>query len=310
MTTWRTQAAAKLNLTLEVIGKREDGYHDLNSVAVSLDLVDDVRLTRTSTDRSIRYSDEAGRRVSIETSNDIIDRAWSALERRCALPGGAAIEVVKRIPLTGGLGGGSADAAAFLRLARQAWSLDLSDNELSEIGSEVGSDVPACLHGGVVRMAGRGERIAPLQSASPDWAVLLHRPEIPVPANKTATMYRSLRSSDFRSGAATDALVESMSSGKIPTQDDCVNSFDRPAREVMQGLTPAWRTMGAAIARAALQIGAEPVTPLLAGAGPTLFAILDPDTAQQATEQLRSSASFTHVARPLDQARATTVQRD
>ena len=310
MTTWKTQAAAKLNLTLEVIGKREDGYHDLESVAVSLDLVDDVRLTRTSGERSIRYSDDQGRRVSIETSDDIIARAWSALDRRCPLPGGAVIEVVKRIPLTAGLGGGSADAAAFLRLARQAWSLDLSDDGLSEIGAEVGSDVPACLHGGAVRMAGRGERITPLRSAAPNWAVLLHRPEIPVPANKTSTMYRSLRSSDFRSGAATDALVESMSSGKPPTQDDCVNSFDRPAREVMQGLTPAWRAMGAAIARAAVQLGADPVTPLLAGAGPTLFAMLDPDTAQQAADQLRSSASFTHVARPLDRARATTVQRD
>jgi len=94
MTTWKTSAAAKLNLTLEVLGRREDGYHDLASVAVSLDLVDDVRLTRTASDRVIGYCNERGRRMSIETSCDLIVRAGTALERRCPLPGGAGIEVV------------------------------------------------------------------------------------------------------------------------------------------------------------------------------------------------------------------------
>ena len=310
MTTWRTPGAAKLNLTLEVIGKREDGFHDLASVALSLDLVDDVQLTRTDGDRSISYHDDQGRRMSIETSDDVIIRAWTALERRCPLPGGAEIEVVKRIPLAAGLGGGSTDAAAFLRLARAAWSLDLTDEVLMEVGAEVGSDVPACLLGGPVRMAGRGELVTPLESGSSDWAVLLHRPEIPVPAAKTATMYRSLRSTDFRNGDATVALSTRLSDGASPGQDDCVNSFDRPAREVMQGLTPAWRRMGATIARVSQELGAEPVTPLLAGAGPSMFAILDPDVAERASRQLRASAGFTCVARPLDLPSATAMQRE
>ena len=310
MTTWTTPAAAKLNLTLEVLGRREDGYHDLASVAVSLDLVDDVRMTRTRNDRLIDYHDDKGHRMSIETSDDIIVRAWTALERRCPLPGGAEIEVVKRIPLAAGLGGGSTDAAAFLRLARAAWSLDLIDEELMEIGAEVGSDVPACLLGGPVRMSGRGDLVTPLENGSSDWAVLLHRPEIPVPAAKTAAMYRSLRSTDFRNGDATAVLAEKLSHETSPSQDDCVNSFDRPAREVMQGLTPAWRRMGAAIARASLQLGAEPVTPLLAGAGPSMFAILDPDVAERASRQLGVTAGFTCVARPLDLPSATAIQKE
>ena len=310
MTTWKTSAAAKLNLTLEVLGRRDDGYHNLASVALSLDLVDDVQLTRSDGERSITYTDERGRRLSIETSDDIIARSWTALERRCPLPGGAEIEVVKRIPLAAGLGGGSTDAAAFLRLARAAWSLDLTDEELMEIGAEVGSDVPACLLGGPVRMAGRGELVTPLESVSSDWAVLLHRPEIPVPAAKTATMYRSLRSTDFRNGDATAAFIEKLSDGMSPTQEDCVNSFDRPAREVMQGLTPAWRRMGAAIARASLEVGADPVTPLLAGSGPSMFAILDPDVAERASRQLGVTAGFTCVARPLDLASATAIQKE
>ncbi|MXX32231.1 MAG: 4-(cytidine 5'-diphospho)-2-C-methyl-D-erythritol kinase [Chloroflexi bacterium] len=311
MTTWSSPAAAKLNLTLEVRGKREDGFHDLGSVVVSLDLADEVRLSVGAEERSISYRDDAGRRVSIETSDDIVLRAWSLLQRHCRLPSEATVEVTKRIPVTSGLGGGSTDAAAFLRLARAAWQLDLSDDDLLEIGAQVGSDVPVCLIGGPVLMEGRGERVTPIQhlEASTDsCAVLLHRAEIPVPAAKTATMYRALRTSDFRSGDATNRLVERLRDGATPIQDDCVNSFDVPAREVMQGLTRAWRAMGSAIANSTLESGEQPVVPLLAGAGPTLFALLSERDAQRAASQLRAAAGFTCVARVLGSREATTVR--
>lgn len=313
MTTWNTRAAAKLNLTLEVIGKREDGFHDLASIAVSLDLADEVRLTPRDSGRTISYRSESGRPVSIETDDDIIVRAWDALDQQIGIPSGASIEVLKRIPVAAGLGGGSTDAAAFLRLARHAWDLPLSDEELCDIGSRVGSDVPTCIVGGPVRMSGRGEAVEPLsisERALEGWFVLLHRPEIPVPAAKTATMYRSLRSSDFRAGAATEALADAIAEGRPPIQDDCVNSFDRPVREVMQGLTRSWRNMGAAIARSAVERDEEPVVPLLAGAGPTMFALLPTVTAIRAANQLQDSRGFTVVARPLSRAAATEVWTD
>ncbi len=311
MTTLSTVGTAKLNLTLEVIGKREDGFHDLASIATSLDLCDEIRLTPGGSERSISYTDDNGRPVSIETADDIIARAWSALEASCPLPSGANVEVVKRIPVTSGLGGGSTDAAAFLRLARQAWDLPISDDDLCQIGSQVGSDVPVCIVGGLVRMAGRGERVTPISiNADSDsgWVVLLHRPEIPVPAAKTATMYRSLRSSDFRSGEATESLLEALAAGATLSQDDCVNSFDRPAREVMQGLSAAWRNMGAAIARSSIELGVEPMTPLLAGAGPTLFAILRPTVAEGAAQRLRDHSGFTYVTKPLSREDATAIR--
>ncbi|MCY3568049.1 MAG: hypothetical protein OXH38_05445 [Chloroflexi bacterium] len=311
MTTWTTLAAAKLNLTLEVIGKREDGFHDLASVVVSLDLVDEVRLTVDAKERSVSYRDDGGRPISIETSDDIVIRAWSLLERYCHLPSQATVEVTKRIPVTSGLGGGSTDAAAFLRLARDAWQLDLSDDDLLRIGAQVGSDVPVCLIGGPVLMKGRGDRVTPLDLPQPPAdapAFLLHRTEIPVPEAKTATMYRSLRSSDFRSGDATILLVERLRDGETPTQDDCANSFDAPAREVMQGLTGAWRAMGTAIANSTLESGEQPVVPLLTGAGPTLFALLSAPSAQRAAARLQHAPGFTRVAGLLDRREATTVR--
>ena len=118
-------APAKLNLTLEVLGRREDGYHDLESVVIHLDLADELQLTPSAT-REISYRDDAGRRVAI-LSDDIVDRTWDRLieldgERGWKrVPAGGRLEVRKRIPIAAGLGGGSADAAAFLRLARLAW---------------------------------------------------------------------------------------------------------------------------------------------------------------------------------------------
>ncbi len=312
MSSWFTLAAAKLNLTLEVIGKRSDGFHDLASVVIALDLADEVRLDTVAAERSIAYRDDRGRPVSIETSDDIIRRAWSVLERHCELPSDAAVEVTKRIPVTSGMGGGSTDAAAFLRLARAAWDLDLSDDELRDIGAEVGSDVPVCLLGGPALMQGRGEALTPLDTQQATWhdvAVLLHRPELPMPADKTASMYRALRSSDFRKGEATAILTDRLRDGQRPTQNDLVNSFDAPAREVMQGLTSAWRTMGAAIADATLESDEQPVVPLLAGAGPTLFALLSESSARRAAARLQSARGFTRIAAPLSRSEATTVRQ-
>lgn len=311
MTSWIGPAAAKLNLTLEVLGKRDDGFHDLASVAVSLDLADEVRLTKSSDGRFVSYRDDRGRRFSIETEDDIILRAWNALDAHCSLPTGAVVEVVKRIPLTAGLGGGSTDAASFLRLARHAWGLNLSDDELCRIGADVGSDVPACIVGGTVLMSGRGERVDPMllpNAALSGWSVLLHRPEIPVPAAKTATMYRSLRSTDFRDGSATNAMAAMMVGGARPTQDGCVNSFDQPAREVMVGIAAALRRMGAAIARSAVELEAEPVVPMLAGAGPTLFAVLPRQVAERAADQLSGISGFTYVANPIKRTDATEIR--
>ncbi len=316
----RAVAPAKLNLTLEVLGRRADGYHDLDSVVVQLDLADELTL-RPSAEREIVYRDDDGRPVSI-LGPDIVERAWDRLleldyERGWgAVPATGRIEVRKRIPVAGGLGGGSADAAAFLRLARAVWSLPLDDEALREFGAELGSDLPACIVGGPLRMSGRGERIGPIaapSSALSGWTALVATPEIPVPADKTATMYRSLRPVHFSAGDATSAtamLARRLVEGLPPEHGHCVNSFDAVADETLQGLRPARRALGAALARAAAEHDLALPAPLLAGAGPSLFAILPPAAAESAATLLRGSAAWRgalHVARPLSRADATRV---
>jgi len=149
------EAHAKINLTLDVLGARPDGYHDLRSVVVPVPLHDDV---------SLEVADD----VRVEMPGDLPQErnlAWKAaqaLRRATGCATGARIRIGKRIPAGAGLGGGSADAAAVLNGLNELWGLNLPADRLCEIGATVGSDVPALVLGGPVLMEGRGERVAPL----------------------------------------------------------------------------------------------------------------------------------------------------
>jgi 4-diphosphocytidyl-2-C-methyl-D-erythritol kinase len=283
----RTVAPAKLNLTLEVLGKREDGFHDLASIVQTVDLVDDVFIEAAS-ERSVQFIDEGGRRLPVPR-NELIGRAWDGLVEAGAIDERASVTVVKRIPEAAGLGGGSSDAAAFLRLAQVWWGLGSGapseDGSLMEVAVAVavaiGSDVPLFLTGGTVLMEGRGERVRALPEPSGEdapWSALVFTPELPVPEAKTATMFGALRPSHYAhngSGARTEALRRALeggaSSAKMGLSEalrevEPYNTLDLVADEVLVGLRETRRRMGAATHRVPL-LG----VPLLAGAGPSLF---------------------------------------
>ena len=146
------QANAKVNFTLEVFGRRVDGYHALRSVVMPISLSDTLDIEMTD-----------GGEITSDTGydDDLCVKAARILRSSSLVPHssslGAVIRVVKRIPTGGGLGGGSADAAAVLRALNELWGVGLSREELAEIGAQVGSDVPALVLGGPVVMEGRGE---------------------------------------------------------------------------------------------------------------------------------------------------------
>ena len=155
------EAYAKVNFTLEVFGKRADGYHALRSVVMPISLSDtlDIEVTDDGAITSdTGYDDD----LCIKAAR-ILRSSVSGLESSL----GAVIRVVKRIPAGGGLGGGSADAAAVLRVLNEHWKIGLSREELAEVGAQVGSDVPALVLGGPVIMEGRGEKVAPLFNLQP-----------------------------------------------------------------------------------------------------------------------------------------------
>ena len=152
---FRVTARAKINLTLEVFGKRPDGYHALRSVILPISLADTVEA-----EPSDGFSSDTG------YPDDLCLKAARVLASRA--PRGRSpvrLHVTKRIPAGGGLGGGSADAAAVLLGLNDLWKLRLTRAELAEVGAQVGSDVPALVLGGPVLMEGRGERVRPLACA-------------------------------------------------------------------------------------------------------------------------------------------------
>ena len=177
MTTLYEAAYAKLNLTLDVLGKREDGYHDLQSVMQTISIRDDIEIdVGTGKPWRLLCSDET-------LPTDERNLAWKAADVFCRSmnrnPDGLEIRIVKRIPSGAGMGGGSADAAAVLRALNRHYGEPLSVLALAELGAQVGSDVPFCVLGGTAMVEGRGERLRKLPDM-PDCIFVVCKPDFSV----------------------------------------------------------------------------------------------------------------------------------
>lgn len=186
MTTLYEGAFAKLNLTLDVLGKREDGYHDIKSVLQAISIRDDVEIDI-----------ETGKPWSLECATegvptDETNLAWKAAKVYCDAmrkdPGGITIRILKRIPSGAGLGGGSADAAAVLRALNRHYGDPLSILALAELGAQVGSDVPFCVLCGTAMAEGRGEKLRKLPDM-PECVFVVCKPAFSV---STPELYRKL----------------------------------------------------------------------------------------------------------------------
>ena len=169
----RVEANAKINLTLEVFGKRADGYHALRSLVVPISLADTIDIVATD-DGSITSDSPYPDDLCIKAAKVLRDHS-SWCPRDCSRETlGARISVTKRIPAGGGLGGGSADAAAVLVALNELWECGLSRASLSEVAAEVGSDVPSLVLGGAVLMEGRGEYVKDFGDFPPISLVLVN----------------------------------------------------------------------------------------------------------------------------------------
>lgn len=175
------RAPAKVNLHLSVGPRRADGYHDLTTVFHAVGLFDEVTVSRGS-GLTIRVLGECADLVPTDHSN-LAAKAVQALSERCGFEPDVTVEITKGIPVAGGCAGGSADAAATLVACDALWGLGLSREELTEVGAELGSDVPFALHGGTALGTGRGERLTPvLGVGSYSWVLALADGGLSTPA--------------------------------------------------------------------------------------------------------------------------------
>ena len=191
------EAHAKINWTLEVLGVRPDGYHDLRSVVLPIPLHDTISLEVSETISCVMTG-----MPDVPPEVNLASRAAVALREVTGRRRGVRIAIEKRIPAGAGLGGGSADAAAVLNGLNALWDLHLPKRELCEIAARVGSDVPALTLGGAVLMEGRGEKVTPLAATDsarlPDpSAIVIFTPDI---FASTSAVYREFRETDCGKG--------------------------------------------------------------------------------------------------------------
>jgi len=173
---WIAETPAKVNLFFEVLGKRDDHFHEIVSIALPIRLFDTLSFDATD-DSQIKFECIGNRKdVPLDETNLVV-RATRLIQQRFNVRQGAAITLTKRIPSQAGLGGGSSDATAALRLACRVWNLDVPDSELLPIAAEMGSDCPIFFYDVPTLSQGKGERIQPLPPMPTLWFVLLKPPE-------------------------------------------------------------------------------------------------------------------------------------
>jgi 4-diphosphocytidyl-2-C-methyl-D-erythritol kinase len=239
----RGLAYAKINLSLEIIAKRPDGYHELVSVMQTVSLADSLAL-EPADELTLECSDR-----TLGGPDNLVLRAARLLKR------GGRFVLHKRIPTASGLGGGSSDGALALRLLDAAYGLGLSDRDLLSAAAELGSDVPFFLAGGTALVEGRGERVTPLADLALRWLVLVN-PGVPL---STAAVYGALGPEDWTDGAATQRWAAEAAAELPPACNGLAGAAIR--------LAPAIRDCLQALAQA----GADRV--LVSGSGPTCFGL-------------------------------------
>ena len=217
----KVRAHAKVNLGLQILGRRPDGFHEVISVMQAISLHD-----------LITFNEADGLEVEsgvegLDVREDLIWRAANALREAAGVRRGAAVKVEKNIPARAGLGGGSSDGAATLLALNELWGCGMAPEKLAAIAATLGSDMGFFLAGGTALAQGRGEVVTPIPPAPQRW-VLLAMPERSL---STPAVYAELRPSEHSDGAATRALADGIERGELP-YSHMRNDLAGPARRL------------------------------------------------------------------------------
>jgi 4-diphosphocytidyl-2-C-methyl-D-erythritol kinase len=252
---------AKVNLFLSVGGRRPDGYHEIETIFHTIGLADSLTLTPSKTGLvEIEMRSELEAMEPPPPEANIVHRAAEELGRLRSSFEGVCIEIVKRIPIGGGLGGGSGNAAGALAALNDLWDVGLDSDGLGELAGELGADVPYCMTGGTALATGRGERITPLPQPAPLWFVL-GLSNIPL---YTRDVYDNFEAARDAAGAVIAPMAAALGAGQIEEVAALVhNDLERPAFRLRPELEDKKRAM--------LDAGA--LGALMSGSGPTIFAI-------------------------------------
>ena len=267
------KARAKINLSLDVLGRRPDGYHDVKMVMQTIELHDRI------------FIEVIEKGIEIECSapwvpNDKRNIAYKAAEQlieRFGIKKGVKIRIDKNIPVAAGLAGGSSDAAAVLKGMNSLFKLDLTEKELMDIGKTIGADVPFCIRGGTMLAEGIGEILTQLDPL-PVTNIVLIKPKIGV---STAWVYENLNVKKLTSRPNTNIIINSIANGNI-------KKLAQNMKNVLETVTSGKYEVIGEIKQKLVELGA--LGSMMSGSGPTVFGIFsDKAAAMRAYEAMESN---------------------
>ncbi|WP_273125226.1 4-(cytidine 5'-diphospho)-2-C-methyl-D-erythritol kinase [Bacillus weihaiensis] len=251
------KAPAKINLSLDVLHKRQDGFHEVKMIMTTIDLADRVELIELPKDEIRIVSHN---RFVPDDQRNLAYQAAKLLKDRFQVKKGISISITKTIPVAAGLAGGSSDAAATLRGLNRLWNLGLSMDELAKIGAEIGSDVSFCVYGGTALATGRGEIIQHIDPPPHCWVVLA-KPTIGV---STADVYKNLKIHSLNH-PDVDGMVKALHHGDY-------HQICHLMGNVLESVTLHMHPEVSIIKEQMKRFGADAV--LMSGSGPTVFGLV------------------------------------
>ncbi len=280
------KAHAKINLGLDVLGKREDGYHLVKMVMQSLSLCDELEMERIPEDEILLTTDVSG--LPCDESN-LVYKAVALMKKTYGIQEGVKMHLQKNIPMAAGLAGGSSDCAAALKGASKLFGLDLSIEELQQLGVKLGADVPYCLMGKTALSEGIGEVLSPLADL-PDCHILLAKPPFDV---STKTVYQKVDSLSDYSHPDIDGMMEA-----LRTQD--LEGVCKRLGNVLESVTKEDYPLIGELEKSMLECDA--IGSMMSGSGPTVFGIFSEEDRAKAAKDLiekQVAGCSVHLTRPV-----------
>ena len=271
----------KINLALDVLCKRDDGYHEINTIMQEIDLAD--KLTFTKKDKGISIECNI---KSLSTGPDnLVYKAWDALRSATGIDRGIHIKIDKKIPLAAGLAGGSSNAATTLKVLNKLWDLKLSQEELMAIGKDLGADVPFCIMGGTAKAEGIGEKLTKIKPFK-DKLILIGNPGIEI-ASQYA--YGKLKFTDQR--IDIDKIISCI-------EDDDLKCLGENMKNIMEESIISENPIIDSIKENMIKNGA--LGALMSGSGSTVFGLFDDfDKISYAKKELEKDIDIVHICKTI-----------
>jgi 4-diphosphocytidyl-2-C-methyl-D-erythritol kinase len=277
------KAYGKINISLDIVGKREDGYHLLKMIMQSVDLYDSISFEKCSKGINISCNKPY---IPIDEKN-LMYKAAKLFMDTYSVAGGINIYLKKNIPVAAGMAGGSTDAAAVFKTLRKVFKVEADDNEIMELALKIGADVPYCIVGGTALCEGIGEEITPLASFKNHILVLV-KPNFGV---STREVYKSLDTSKIYKHPDTEGLIKAMEEEKL--QDVC-----NGMKNLLENVTLRKYPVLKRIKEDMIKMGA--MGAMMSGSGPTIFAFFeDMLKAQRCYDKFKTQYKEVYITRTI-----------